>query len=215
MGLTIETLYRVVFTGWKEGLQKVSLVEVIREHSNLTLTQAKKNVDCLVDGIQVVINCLNKDSKYILYRKAKELGVICEIMIEKTNPAKDLMIEQLHQENLSYKHNLNVGQLKEFLLKHNLPDTAKVLTERIEDTYYDNNKWSTVKKEGEHYHYLKSLNEKCEGEFLDKEQYPLINDVNKYKSSEQELHEAKDEFSPVWCCVKYDGDDNLYFHLHS
>jgi hypothetical protein len=214
MELAIETLYRVVFTGWKEGLQKVSLVELLRKHSSLSLTQAKKNVDCLVDDIQVVINCLSKDDMYILFNKAEALGVICEIMIEKTKPAKDLIIEQLHQENLSYKHNLNVGQLKEFLIKNNVPDSAKVLSQRIEDTYYDNNSWSTVKKKGERWHYFNDLNKKCEGEFLDKEQYPLIDDVNKYKTDEKTLNEAKEEFSPVWCCVKYENDDNLYLHLH-
>ena len=43
---------------------------------------------------------------------------------------------------------LTVGELKEFINKHNLPDDAKVLIERVEDKYYENHGWGVYLKDG-------------------------------------------------------------------
>lgn len=47
-----------------------------------------------------------------------------------------------------YDHFLTVGGLKKFLNKHNLPDTAKVVVQRVEDVYYEKHNWGvqTVNK---------------------------------------------------------------------
>lgn len=44
---------------------------------------------------------------------------------------------------------LTVGRLKAFLEKHNLPDDAKVVTQRIEDTYFEDHDWGVLEKDTE------------------------------------------------------------------
>lgn len=43
-------------------------------------------------------------------------------------------------------HTLTVEQLLKFIEKHNIPLTAKVRLQRIEDVYFENNGWTTTKK---------------------------------------------------------------------
>lgn len=42
--------------------------------------------------------------------------------------------------------NLTIGDLRKYLEKHNPPDDAIVLVERIEDMYFEKHDWKTVKK---------------------------------------------------------------------
>ena len=53
-------------------------------------------------------------------------------------------------EDLSrYEDYLTVGRLKKFLENNpDLPDDALVLTQRVEDKYYEENGWGVVLKEG-------------------------------------------------------------------
>jgi hypothetical protein len=112
-------------------------------------------------------------------------------------------------------HGLTIGELLDYVYKHNISRDAKILVQRIEDTYFENHNWETVKKEGEHYHKLKQWNEDIDsGKYLDIEKYPLIKEENLIKATEQELQESKEEFYIVHCPVKYDGDDNIYIHGH-
>ena len=69
-------------------------------------------------------------------------------------------------EDLSrYKDYLTVGRLKKFLEQHpELPDDALVLTQRVEDRYYEKNGWGVVLKEGHHYHMVKTHNIRMEEE---------------------------------------------------
>ena len=62
-------------------------------------------------------------------------------------------------EDLSrYKDCLTIGRLKKFLEQHpELPDDSLVLTQRVEDRYYENNGWGVVLKEGHHYHMVKLI----------------------------------------------------------
>lgn len=63
-------------------------------------------------------------------------------------------LKEITKEELinSYDHYLTVGRLKEFLNKHNLPDTAKVVVQRVEDVYYEKHNWGVYLKEMEQYH---------------------------------------------------------------
>lgn len=112
-------------------------------------------------------------------------------------------------------NNLTVGQLLEFIKKHNIPDNAVVRYERIEDEYFNKNNWKVIKKEGQFYNQYKELNRQIDsGQFNDKEQYPLIDDPNKFRMSDEELEEMKDEFISAESCIKYSGDSNLYITAH-
>ena len=87
-----------------------------------------------------------------------------------------------------YDHYLTVGGLKKFLYEHNLPESAKVVVQRVEDVYYEKHNWGVYLKEGMH-------------TFKD-------DDGVIVKSSMQQYH-------PAWCCAKYNDEDNvLFIDLH-
>lgn len=49
-----------------------------------------------------------------------------------------------------YKHFLTVGGIKQFVQEYNIPDTAKVVIQRIYDVYYEKHSWGVLLKEGMH-----------------------------------------------------------------
>lgn len=69
----------VKLTAWQEGLQKVSLTKIQRSILNLSLKQAKKNVDDLLDSTIVNIphDSLSQAKLFII--EAEKIGVICEL----------------------------------------------------------------------------------------------------------------------------------------
>jgi len=97
-----------------------------------------------------------------------------------------MALKEITKEQLTngYDQYLTVGGLKEFLNKHNLPVSAKVVVQRIEDVYYEKHNWGVYLKEGEH-------------TFKD-------DNGNIVKSSMEQYH-------PAWCCVKYNDEDNMLF----
>lgn len=98
-------------------------------------------------------------------------------------------LREITKEELTsgYEHYLTVGDLKKFLNEHSLPDTAKVVVQRVEDVYYEKHNWGV---------YLKA------GDATFKNDAGIIE-----KSSMEQYH-------PAWCCVKYSGDDILFIDLH-
>lgn len=69
-------------------------------------------------------------------------------MIKKIQKTRELTNKMPKEELVNgYQHFLTVGKLKEFLAEHDLPDNAKVVIERIEDAYYENNNWSVYEKD--------------------------------------------------------------------
>lgn len=132
------------------------------------------------------------------------------------NRSEDIPDEEL---KTRYDCYYTVGDLMEFIYKNNIPRDGKILVQRVEDMYYQENHWSTVKRGGEGYHYALEHNKKIDsGEYLDKEQYPKIQENDEFlkKYTEEELHNCKDQYSPVWCPVFYSKEDpnNLYLDLH-
>ena len=120
---------------------------------------------------------------------------------------------------LKYKKNgyLTVGGLLEFIKENEIPNDAIVVTQRIEDIYYEQHGWKVYKKEGEHSHYMKTFNRKVdEGFYDDKEQYPDITEEDKKKFTEEDIEASMEQYHPVWCPVLYkdDKDDILFLDLH-
>lgn len=100
---------------------------------------------------------------------------------------KDLSVpKEITKEELvnNYDHYLTVGRLKEFLNKHNLPNNAKVVVQRVEDTYYENHNWGVYFKEGEH----------------------TFKDENG-----EVIKQSLEQYHPAWCCVKYKDEENILF----
>jgi len=99
-------------------------------------------------------------------------------------------LKEITKEELSnsYDDYLTVGDLKEFLYKHNLPNNAKVVVQRIEDVYYEKHSWGVYLKEGDQ-------------TFRD--------------DKGNVVKESLEQYHPAWCCVKYkDEDDVLFIDLH-
>jgi hypothetical protein len=120
---------------------------------------------------------------------------------------------------LSYResHYLTVGRLLEFIKKNNIPEDAIVVSQRVEDIYFETHNWGVYAKEGEHALWMKDINEKIDnGEFEDKAEYPMMSDELRKKFSEEEIKEAYDQYHPVWSPVLHrdDKDDILFLDLH-
>jgi hypothetical protein len=56
--------------------------------------------------------------------------------------------EELNQQ---YGYYLTVGDLKKFLAESNLPDDAKILSQRVEDIYFEKHGWKTYNKKNFHF----------------------------------------------------------------
>jgi hypothetical protein len=115
-----------------------------------------------------------------------------------------------------YSDFLTVGRLKKFLNEHDLPDDALVVAQRVEDTNYENNNWGVYLKEGEDTPSIKQWNKNVEnGKYLDKKQYPKIKKEDLVLHTDKEIKESMDQYTPVWCCVRYPDDkDILFLDLH-
>ena len=114
-----------------------------------------------------------------------------------------------------YEDYCTVGQLKEILKKNSIPDDAKIFIQRVEDGYFDEHGWGTVKKEGDMYCTEKRMIDKARpgGEFHDKEKYPDMDEktIKGILDSEKDLDELKEEYVPAWYPCVFEGDDNIYF----
>lgn len=129
--------------------------------------------------------------------------------------AKDTDIKGL--KNSIYKH-MTVGGLKEFIKDNNIPDDSLIFFQRIYDVYFNENEWTTVKKEGFLYWYEKRLIDKAKpgGEFHDKEKYPNMTEdhIHSLLESEKIINDLKEEYILIWSPVKYKDDNNLYLDAH-
>jgi hypothetical protein len=123
----------------------------------------------------------------------------------------------ISQEELKdkWEHNLTVGDLLDYIEKNNLPRDAKVLSQRIEDRYFETGGWGVVVKEGHWFDSMVERNKDIDaGEYDDPEEYPLLESKRPAKFPEDDLDQLMEQYHPVWCGVKYKDDDNLYLDLH-
>lgn len=112
-----------------------------------------------------------------------------------------------------YEHHLTIGLLKKLINDYNLPDDGKILVERVHDCYFERNGWDVFYKEGDSYNDAIKFNEKIDGEFNNKDEYPDL-DVSKLKKySLSDLQYTKEQYHPAWYASKCDGK-NLCIHLH-
>ncbi len=113
-------------------------------------------------------------------------------------------------------HHLTVGSIKEFINRHNLPDDAPVVIQRVQDYYYENCHWGVYLKEGEQAHSLKSFNEDLKnGEYSDIKKYPHLIGETFEPHSEKDIKDAMCQYTPAWSCVRYNDDtDILFIDLH-
>jgi len=109
-----------------------------------------------------------------------------------------------------------VGDLKKHIEKHNIPDDAPVVVQRVEDVYYDKHGWKTYLKKGEHYWNTVHFNENMAEEILRRERgeepHYSMEDPSKFINSDPDfLEQMMEQYSPVWCAVYYKDDENILF----
>ena len=124
--------------------------------------------------------------------------------------------EILKEDIKKYEHYLTVGKLLEFIKKYNIPEDAIVMSQRVEDVYFEKHSWGVYLKEGYGSHSMRSFNEKVDsGVFDDKEQYPLMTEELKNKFTEEDIKSSMEQYHPVWSPVYYkDDNDILFLDLH-
>jgi hypothetical protein len=69
---------QVHIIGWKEGLNKVRLNHLLRQYTHLGLAEAKSNVDELLLGGRIMIDCDSPELAREFVEQAASLGAICE-----------------------------------------------------------------------------------------------------------------------------------------
>ena len=69
---------KVKLIGWREGIQKIAFVKLQVDYFQISLREAKTNVDRLLEGetIELVVPSEEKGQGFI--QEAKQMGVICE-----------------------------------------------------------------------------------------------------------------------------------------
>ena len=93
-----------------------------------------------------------------------------------------------------------------------MPDDAVVVVQRVEDRYYQNNKWGVYLKEGEHTHILKQYNEDIKsGKYFDKDNFPNADPEKMILATDQEIKESMDQYTPAHAPVFYKNDPNILF----
>ena len=117
-----------------------------------------------------------------------------------------------------------VGQLLDFIEKHNLSRDSKIYLQRVEDSYFTErvwhdgtilSAWETIKKCGLFCGQVLKFNKDLEaGKYNDKEKYPNMFAENKKKYTEEDLDGFKEEYYSCWSPVKYPDDENLYLDAH-
>ena len=70
---------RVIITGWKPGLEKISLTKLLQAEAGLSLKAAKESVDRCLAGERVSIPMPSGEAAERLAQQASDLGAVVEI----------------------------------------------------------------------------------------------------------------------------------------
>jgi ribosomal protein L7/L12 len=65
-------------TGWRDGMQTVSLIKAVKEHSTGSLAEAKKLVEDMLDGSPVTLSFESEERCEEFRRLASSLGAIVQ-----------------------------------------------------------------------------------------------------------------------------------------
>ena len=73
---------KVIITGWREGLLKISFTHLLREYFHHGLKDAKGIVDRVLEGETITILSENIEIASKFNEEAKIIGVICHVIKE-------------------------------------------------------------------------------------------------------------------------------------
>ncbi len=117
-----------------------------------------------------------------------------------------------------YQHFCTVGDLLKFIEKNNVPMDAKILMQRVEDSYFNkecSNGWQLFRKHGYFSYQMMKTNQMIDdGIYNDKDHYPDIEDPERFRNSQEAIEAAMEEYYPCWCPVQYADDKHLYLDAH-
>jgi hypothetical protein len=71
----------ILLTGWREGMEKVTLCKLQMEYLNLPLTQSKHNVDKLLNGELIKIEVHDIELAREFIRQADKIGADCTLEV--------------------------------------------------------------------------------------------------------------------------------------
>lgn len=74
-------MVKIVLDSWREGLKKVSLSEIQMSMLGKSLSEAKGNVDSLLDGEKVIIEIVDMDLALEFFNEAERIGVNCKLIL--------------------------------------------------------------------------------------------------------------------------------------
>lgn len=131
------------------------------------------------------------------------------------------------EELLSKTHpRLTMGDLRKFVQDStNTPDTAPVMCERIEDSYFNGTEfqgktiegWKVLLEKGYHYHSIVKLNKNMDDEIIRREKgeksyYPKIENPQEHKV--ELTDDLKDQYFSSWCITKNEDNSIVYICNH-
>ncbi|WP_277016303.1 hypothetical protein [Flavobacterium lindanitolerans] len=78
-----EEMVKIIFDGWKVGMKKIPFVKLLNERASLSLTDAKKLKDRLVDDNEIVeIKVINEKLAKEILKEAQKLKVKGKILFD-------------------------------------------------------------------------------------------------------------------------------------
>ena len=75
----VKQVYRVVLTGWREGMQKIPVTKTIQRLAGYRLGEAKACTDAVLDGHWVTIRCFSSAEAQELALALVPLGVEVDV----------------------------------------------------------------------------------------------------------------------------------------
>jgi len=97
-----------------------------------------------------------------------------------------------------FRDSLTVGRIKEFIKKHDIPDDALILIQRVEDEYFDGYDISGMR-----------------GADTKTGIYPEGSKSEGWGVYLKKQDGMEEQYCPAFCCVNYqDEDDLLFIDLH-
>jgi ribosomal protein L7/L12 len=75
-------MVRVLMEGWKQGLNKVELNRLLRQHAGYGLAEAKHAVDRLLEGGRLELELPDRESARSFCASAVAIGAVCSTASE-------------------------------------------------------------------------------------------------------------------------------------
>ena len=101
-------------------------------------------------------------------------------------------MRELSKEEIKSFHTcLTVGELRRVINRFNIPDSAIIMVERVEDTYFNDNNWGIYLQDGDYTAKTKEITDNID-----------------------DIKASMDQFHPASGCGSHGDEDFLFIHQH-